>query len=97
MGEDYGIFYLNLELVCLFKKISVVILSSVVFVLIFYKKLCLLNFISSFVVSMPFYLTNLSANTAPPLSVCWAKVWGDTCIEDVWGVGVFPDVGRGGG
>ena len=58
--------------------------------------MCLSNFISSFVVSMPFYLTNLSANTAPPLSVCWAKVQEDTWIWDVGGVGVLPGVGRGG-
>lgn len=40
VGKDYGAFYLNLELMCLFKN-YVILLSSVGFVLPFsFKEIC---------------------------------------------------------
>lgn len=88
VGEDYGIFYLNPNAFIL--KISPIVLSSVSFVLFwFFKKSCLSNLISSYVVSMPFYLTNLSANPAPLFQSAGLSAGGH--VGALWGLG------RGGG
>lgn len=93
VGENNGLFYSNPNVFIL--EISAIVLSSVGFVLVFFKNLCLLNLISSFVVSMPFYLTNLSANPAPLFQSAGLSAGGH--LGALWGVGAPTDVGRGGG